>query len=80
METPVIIGLVLFSGAAYYWYTKSKDNKIQKVMLSKHDVPKIRQRVNDVLNEAQSRHNIQRTLQHNLTGIIKDRYIRPFKK
>ena len=46
-------------------------------MKPKHDVPKEKQRVNDVLNEAHSRHNIQKHLYHAPLGPIRDRYIRP---
>ena len=75
MNTTLLL-VAVGAGAVYWFYTNNKQNKRQKVMLAKHDVPKIRQRVNDVLNEAQSRHNVAKLLQHNPIGAIKDRYIK----
>ena len=78
MESSAILIVLVAGGLGYWLYTTSQQNKKQrKVMMPKHDVPKVRQRVNEVLNQAQSRHNVSKMFNHNLTGAIKDRYIRP---
>ena len=79
MDTSTTFLVILGGGGLAYWlYTTSQQNQKQKaVMMPKHDVPKQRQRVNDVLNEAQSRHNTQKHLYHRPIGPIMDRYIKP---
>ena len=79
MNTATTFLVILGGGGLAYWiYTTKQQNDKQKIaMKPKHDVPREKQRVNDVLNEAHSRHNITQHLYHKPLGPIKDRYIRP---
>ena len=78
MDTTTILFVALGAGAAYYMYTLKQNNTRQQTMMTKHDKPRHRQRVNEQMNNAQSRHNIAKSLLHNPLGKIDDRYIKPF--
>ena len=78
MDTGTLIFVAIGAGAAYWVYTTTQTNKRQQTMMTKHDKPRHRQRVNEQMNNAQSRHNIAKSLLHNPLGKIDDRYIKPF--
>ena len=80
MNTSVIALGCIGVGLAYYMFSLKKQNEKQQVLTPKHDKPKERQRVNEALNESQSRHNIKKGMYHSPIGPIDKRYIRPIEK